>query len=346
MQSFKIDQEFKSYLPALTKEERSTLEAEIEKSQHIDPLVLLQLPGEDEPILGDGHTRFDIAEEKHLKIPTRKIELPSREAALLWIIQNQFGRRNATPEQKLYYLGKERELTRSSNSAPVGEESGKFCPIPPQQGGNKTAAELASEHGVSERTVKNATQFAAGVDAAAAEQGDGARSVILNGQSGQTIAQISGGGKPILCPQCKKNGVVVGCASCEDKRKKARKRNLGKGSGKKKSKTLSEQTDEDLNQEPEAPEDETTEQQIKRLNSKLESWCRQLMKFTETMPDDPWLLDMDRRKSAINKLKSVCETVRSAKCHCACPLCRGEGCKQCHKTGRVTRYAYDQMGVK
>jgi hypothetical protein len=67
------------------------------------------------------------------------------------------------------------------------------------------------------------------------------------------------------------------------------------------------------------------------------------MAFAETMPDDPWLQECNRRKGAIEKLKGCCETIRSAKCHCRCPKCSGDGCRQCHKTGRVTLYAKQQM---
>jgi hypothetical protein len=77
----------------------------------------------------------------------------------------------------------------------------------------------------------------------------------------------------------------------------------------------------------------------------LESWCRELVKLADTMPNTPWLRDLNRRNGALQKIDAICDTIRSAKCHCPCPLCKGEGCDKCHSTGMVTRYAYDQMGV-
>lgn len=91
------------------------------------------------------------------------------------------------------------------------------------------------------------------------------------------------------------------------------------------------------------PEDESIEDQIKRKNAELEAWCRDLMKFAETMPDDPWLQDMNKREGALRKLKDCCATIRSAKCHCPCTKCDGSGCKHCHKTGRLTKFALDQL---
>jgi hypothetical protein len=110
----------------------------------------------------------------------------------------------------------------------------------------------------------------------------------------------------------------------------------------KKKKTLHEAVTEDLAKEEDA-EPKTIEEEISAKNSVLEKYCRDLMKFVDTMPDDPWLSHDDRRKSAIQKIKDACETIRSAKCYRACPMCKGEGCKDCHKSGRVTKYAYQQL---
>ena len=132
-----------------------------------------------------------------------------------------------------------------------------------------------------------------------------------------------------LCERCQRVGATPNCETCREARKPKRK-------------TLSEQVDEQMLQEEDV-EELSIEEQIKQKNSVLEGWCRELMKFAETMPDDPWLRDLNRRDGAIQKLKNCCETIRSAKCYRACPLCTGAGCSKCHKTGRVTKYAYDQM---
>jgi ParB-like chromosome segregation protein Spo0J len=109
-------------------------------------------------------------------------------------------------------------------------------------------------------------------------------------------------------------------------------------------KTLAEQVDSDLAKEQEDDKPQTIDEAIKQKNGEIESFCRKLMKLAEEeMPEDPWLAFNNRSGSALQKIKDACSTLRSAKCHCACPMCQGAGCKQCHATGRVTKYVWDQL---
>lgn len=133
----------------------------------------------------------------------------------------------------------------------------------------------------------------------------------------------------ILCDRCQRVGAIKNCPNCKLAKKEAAAQ-----------KKAAQEAKED---EQEAPKDLTIEEQIKAKNSELERWCRGLMEYAKTMPDDPWLQDLNRREGALKKLKNCCETIRSAKCHCPCPKCSGDGCRECHQTGRVTKYAFDQM---
>lgn len=108
-------------------------------------------------------------------------------------------------------------------------------------------------------------------------------------------------------------------------------------------KTLREAVAQDLAKEEE-PEDQTIDEIIAEKNSALESFCRKLMKLVEDeLPQDKWLDHLNRRTSALQKFKDGCTTVRSAKCHCACPKCDGNGCTVCYKTGRITKALLDQI---
>ncbi len=98
------------------------------------------------------------------------------------------------------------------------------------------------------------------------------------------------------------------------------------------------------------PEGETAEDQMKRVNSSIESFCRGLMKYVdETLPEDHWLTDMNRRAGAVRKFKDGCEMMRSAKCSATCPPCKGSGkedgkkCRPCHGTGRLPKLNLDQL---
>jgi transposase-like protein len=158
-----------------------------------------------------------------------------------------------------------------------------------------------------------------------------------------TVSTSQGGN---LCPRCTRIG-VASCPACLAKTSRtadgevARKKPSANGTPHQ-PKTLSEEVDEALDQEEDVPE-MTVEEVIREQNGILESWCRGLMEYAKTMPEDPWLNDLNRREGAVQKLKNCCETIRSAKCHCRCPKCDGEGCDRCHQSGRVTKYAFDQM---
>ena len=92
--SIQIDDEFQSIIPSLTPEEFSTLESNIIADGCRDPIVLWGA------LLIDGHNRFSICQKHELPYPTTQKAFASRDEATLWIIINQFGRRNLTPYQR------------------------------------------------------------------------------------------------------------------------------------------------------------------------------------------------------------------------------------------------------
>src|SRR5437867_3999385 len=90
----RIDPEFSALIPPLHAAERCELESSLRREGCRDPLVLWR------GILLDGHNRLEICTRLGLDFKTLGIELSSRQAAKVWIIRNQFGRRNLTPFQK------------------------------------------------------------------------------------------------------------------------------------------------------------------------------------------------------------------------------------------------------
>ena len=55
----------------------------------------------------DGHHRYAICEQHGLGYRIQDLSLPDLDAAKGWMIANQLGRRNLTPEQMSYYRGKQ-----------------------------------------------------------------------------------------------------------------------------------------------------------------------------------------------------------------------------------------------
>ena len=89
-----IHPEFKALIGPLTREERQQLEANIIAEGCRDPLVTWN------GILLDGHNRFEICERLRIPYKTVPVDLPSAEAAKLWIEEHQIGRRNLTSDQR------------------------------------------------------------------------------------------------------------------------------------------------------------------------------------------------------------------------------------------------------
>lgn len=101
----------------------------------------------------------------NLPFEIHEMQFESREHALNWMIANQLGRRNLNPNQIAYLRGKRYENEKKMQGAPIGNRNAE------KQSGNiyhfekpKTSEDLASEYGVSEKTIRNNAIFAKAVD--------------------------------------------------------------------------------------------------------------------------------------------------------------------------------------
>ena len=83
-----IDSEFESLIPPLTEDEYQRLERSILAEGVRDPIITWN------GTIIDGHNRYRICEEHDIKFTTKEKDFESRDAAKIWIIENQFGRRN------------------------------------------------------------------------------------------------------------------------------------------------------------------------------------------------------------------------------------------------------------
>lgn len=101
----KIDPEFRALIAPLQPEERAQLEANLQEHGCRDPLVVWR------GTLIDGHNRYEICERLRIRYRTVEIALPSREHVLLWIEENQLGRRNLTDDQRSV-IGRSVEVRR------------------------------------------------------------------------------------------------------------------------------------------------------------------------------------------------------------------------------------------
>jgi len=96
MKEIIIDKEFSKIMPDLLEEEYSKLEQNIIRDGCREPLSLW------ENILLDGHNRYKICQKNNIKFDTIDIKsIESRDDAKIWIIENQIGKRNLQPFQRI-----------------------------------------------------------------------------------------------------------------------------------------------------------------------------------------------------------------------------------------------------
>ena len=190
MINLKIDPEFQSQIPPLTDDEFKQLEENILKEgKLISPLIVWN------NTLVDGHNRYAIL-QKHPEIYFSTIPLPfeSREEVLAWICKNQLGRRNLTPEQKKFLVGKQYSIEHrkpggngnnqytTATQETVQEELCQNDTIPPVSSETSIRRKIAEQHHVSESYVSRSEKFMKGVEIME-ELVPGMQEKILSGQT-------------------------------------------------------------------------------------------------------------------------------------------------------------------
>ena len=116
-------------------------------------------------MLIDGHNRWNIS-VKHGGIPfqTKQMGFPDRDAVKLWIIDNQLGKRNLVPYDKVILQDKKRHILaeqakekRNEGNAKGGKSDKKSCPTSQtrqEKRENSTDYKIAKAADTSEDTVR------------------------------------------------------------------------------------------------------------------------------------------------------------------------------------------------
>ena len=182
----RIDPEFESKIPPLTEEEFRQLEENIlADGIVINPIIVWN------DVIVDGHNRFHII-EKHPEISytTHEKDFVDRYAVIAWICKNQLGRRNLTPEQKKYLIGKQFEAEKASHGGDrKSEEAKSKCQLGTLISNDDTAKRIAEENGIGRRSVFRAEAFSKAVDMAD-EVAPGIREDLLAGEIKATEKDI------------------------------------------------------------------------------------------------------------------------------------------------------------
>ncbi len=174
--AIKQDTEFKTLIPPLGASEREQLESNLLAEGCRDPLVVWK----GHNILLDGHNRYDLCTQHGIDFKIVEKVLPDRDAARDWLIRNQLGRRNLTPEAVSYFRGMLYEAVKAKVTNPSGKN--QHSEVKHQndvQPKTPTSELLAGELKVGKATIERDARFARDVNTITEVVGDDIRPAIL-----------------------------------------------------------------------------------------------------------------------------------------------------------------------
>ncbi len=185
-----VDPDFESVCPPLTEDEFSLLEQNILSDGEVtSPLIVW-----DNKLIDGHHRRQIILKHPELPFQIKEVAFNNKYEAIAWICKNQAGRRNLTPEEFSYLIGKRYEAEKKSVGAPKKSGNPKsdleLGQIDPIIDFKRTSDQIAKEYGIGEASVRRAEQFANGVDAAEAVC-PGVKQELLSGSFKPTRKEVS-----------------------------------------------------------------------------------------------------------------------------------------------------------
>jgi hypothetical protein len=156
-----IDRHFHELMPPLSGEELAQLEKNlVAAGECTDPIAVWVQKTRDrgkgetieETLLLDGENRLNICLEHGLPYKIQEIKLPDRRSALIWIIDNQLGRRNLNKAQRILLAQKKvgylRPQARENLRTSGRRSAGARAPV------INIRKEIAGIAGVAEQTVE------------------------------------------------------------------------------------------------------------------------------------------------------------------------------------------------
>jgi hypothetical protein len=161
--NIKIDPEFRDLIPPLSQEELDNLHISISNDGCLAPLIVWKQEG----IILDGHNRYAFCKKCDYDFQVTEIKLPHRESAINWIIKNQLGRRNVSPDvaadlRGRLYISRKKLVGGDGSNQHTEEQLCQSGTIPNNQ--ESTAEIVARETGVSPRTILRDAKYAEACD--------------------------------------------------------------------------------------------------------------------------------------------------------------------------------------
>ena len=151
---------FADLIPPLTIEERGELENSIMDDGCRDAICVW------DGVIVDGHNRYEICKRRKRAFRVKEMHFDNDEAAVAWIIRNQFARRNLTAMQRAELALKLKEAVAAEAKKRQVSQLKKGVEKPvvqksAQRGNGKTRDELAKMAGVSHDTIAKVEKIVA-----------------------------------------------------------------------------------------------------------------------------------------------------------------------------------------
>ncbi|GAB3225003.1 hypothetical protein [Spirosoma arcticum] len=165
--------ELKSFIPSLQTAEYEQLETNIQKDGCRESLLIWQTTqgtvdesSNDSPlnVLVDGHNRYAICQKNNIDFKVILREFSSLQAVRDFMIDNQLGRRNLTPEQTSYLRGLKYRNERQATGRPIVDGDSSAQEEGEHSLAQRTQDRLAKEFNVSPRTIHRDREFSEGID--------------------------------------------------------------------------------------------------------------------------------------------------------------------------------------
>ena len=146
-EELKIDEGFKTLIRPLAEQEFNQLEESILQDGILNPVIVTS-----DYVVIDGHYRYSVAQKHNLKIPIKIMDFNSRNDIELWIIKNQFARRNLSKyERGLLALRLKPIIAMKAKQKQI--ESGGAVPQKSTKPPIETRKEIAEIAGISHDTI-------------------------------------------------------------------------------------------------------------------------------------------------------------------------------------------------
>jgi ParB-like chromosome segregation protein Spo0J len=162
--SLKINPELQTIVAPLTPDEYAQLRDNIQRDGLLEPITLW---AEQSGTILDGHNRYAICNEFGIAFRTKALSFLGIEAAKLWILEHQVGRRNLTDDQRAIIWNdiREQRAAVSRAAATIKAREAKATPGPvednvsPTEPKPRTIATVAAESKIPERTLRKAQKL-------------------------------------------------------------------------------------------------------------------------------------------------------------------------------------------